>query len=194
MENIEIIEEWRDMEDTPKYEVSNLGNIRHKVRKQNRKPQDNGHGYKYIAYVEDGKQKHVYVHIAVAKAFIENDDPEHKTDVSHLDETRDHNWATNLTWATPKENNNMPLRQKRIIVSRGTPCRCVETGVIYPSAREAARQLNLQQSSISRCVRGVGKTAGGFHWEEVKRDIEQYDKALAADLLLLELEAETIDL
>ena len=33
MKNIEIIEEWRDMEDAPKYEVSNLGNIRHKVRK-----------------------------------------------------------------------------------------------------------------------------------------------------------------
>lgn len=192
MKNIEIIEEWRDMEDAPKYEVSNLGNIRHKVRKQNLKQQDNGHGYQYITVRLNGKLKHFYVHIAVAKAFIENDDPEHKTDVSHLDETNYHNWASNLAWATTIENNNMPLRLKRVAMAKGKPCRCIETGKVYYSEREAARQLNIQQSSINNCINGKQKTAGGFHWERVYEDLEKYDKALAADLLLLELEQEEV--
>lgn len=192
MKNIEIIEEWRDMEDAPKYEVSNLGNIRHKVRKQNLKQQDNGHGYKYITVRINGKLKHFYVHIAVAKAFIENDDPENKVEVSHLDETRDHNWASNLKWATTIENNNMPLRLERAGRAKGKPCRCVETGEVYYSERLAARKLNIQQSSINNCINGKQKTAGGFHWERVYEDLEKYDKALAADLLLLELEQEEV--
>lgn len=192
MKNIEIIEEWRDMEDAPKYEVSNLANIRHKVRKQNLKQQDNGHGYKYITVRINGKLKHFYVHIAVAKAFVENDDPENKVQVSHLDETRDNNLASNLTWATKIENNNMPLRLERSGRAKGKPCRCVETGEVYYSERLAARKLNIQQSSINNCINGKQKTAGGFHWERVYEDLEKYDKALAADLLLLELEQEEV--
>jgi hypothetical protein len=38
MKNNILVEEWRTVEDAPQYEVSNLGNMRHKVRKNNRKP------------------------------------------------------------------------------------------------------------------------------------------------------------
>jgi hypothetical protein len=45
---------------------------------------------------------------------------------------------------------------------------CVETGVIYESAREASRLLGVNSESISQHLHGKFKTAGGFHWVFVK--------------------------
>lgn len=58
----------------------------------------------------------------------------------------------------------MPEHLKRLSVSRGIPVVCVETGVIYHSGREAARQLGLRQSGISRCCNNENATAGGYHF------------------------------
>ena len=44
------------------------------------------------------------------------------------------------------------------------PVRCVELNVVYASAREAARQLNLFDSNIWCCCAGVYMTCGGYHW------------------------------
>lgn len=41
---------------------------------------------------------------------------------------------------------------------------CVETGIIYPSAAEAARQLGLFDTNISACCRGTSKSTGGMHF------------------------------
>lgn len=46
--------------------------------------------------------------------------------------------------------------------------RCVETGVIYKSASEAARLLGVGWSHISRACRGERNTAYGFHWEYIQ--------------------------
>lgn len=35
---------------------------------------------------------------------------------------------------------------------------------VYPSMTEAERQLNIYQGTISKCCRGINKTAGGFKW------------------------------
>ena len=37
-----------------------------------------------------------------SKTFIKNDDPEHKTQVNHIDHNRSNNDANNLEWITPK--------------------------------------------------------------------------------------------
>lgn len=41
---------------------------------------------------------------------------------------------------------------------------CVENGKVYPSASEAARELGLNPSSISRCCNGKLKSTGGMHF------------------------------
>jgi hypothetical protein len=43
--------------------------------------------------------------------------------------------------------------------------RCIETGVIYESITDAAKEYNIYISVLSRCCRGEVKTAGGYHWE-----------------------------
>ncbi len=42
---------------------------------------------------------------------------------------------------------------------------CIETGQIYGSATDAKRKTGIDNSAISKCVRGLANTAGGFHWK-----------------------------
>lgn len=51
------------------------------------------------------------------------------------------------------------MKQKNI-----KPVLCVETGVEYESASEAARQLNIK-NHISEVCCGKRKTCGGYHWK-----------------------------
>ena len=46
-----------------------------------------------------------------------------------------------------------------------TAVRCVETGVVYRSAREAHEDTGVNYDGIGHCCRGESKTSGGFHWE-----------------------------
>lgn len=41
---------------------------------------------------------------------------------------------------------------------------CVETGLIYASSGEAARNTGCHQGHISECCNGTHKTTGGLHW------------------------------
>lgn len=46
--------------------------------------------------------------------------------------------------------------------------RCVETGEIFPSSREASEFVHRTKSAINNCIYGKSKTCGGYHWERVK--------------------------
>lgn len=55
--------------------------------------------------------------------------------------------------------------KERIANKLSIPIRLVETNTIYKSTREASRELNINSGSITSCLKGRAKTAGGFHWE-----------------------------
>ena len=116
------MEIWKTIKDHPKYEVSDLGNVRHITRKQIRIPQDNGNGYKFIQIKENGKAVRFYIHRAVAEAFIPN--PEGKEFVNHLDECKSNNAASNLEWATRLENNNYGTRNERMRATKRRQAQC----------------------------------------------------------------------
>lgn len=48
---------------------------------------------------------------------------------------------------------------------------CIETGIIYKSIREVEREFEISHISISRCCRGVNKTAGGYHWKFIEKEV-----------------------
>lgn len=56
-----------------------------------------------------------------------------------------------------------------------SPCRCVETGKVYASRVDAAKELGLNRSSVSRAVR-TGSAAAGFHF--VGATIAELDEAI----------------
>jgi hypothetical protein len=117
------MEEWRDVKNSPRYEVSNLGNVRHKSRKNILKPRKDEKNYGYICYEvhladETGKQRNQKIHRLVAEAFIPN--PENKPKVDHIDRNPANNRADNLRWTTSSENNiNAGLRSDNTSGHRG---------------------------------------------------------------------------
>ena len=52
------------------------------------------------------------------------------------------------------------------------PVKCKETGKIYASIKEAARQTGLAKNKISYCCRGLRNKTGGFHWEFIDSEYE----------------------
>lgn len=65
------------------------------------KESDRGNGYKRVKL--NGKD--YYVHVIVAKQFLHNDDPSHKTQVDHKNHDRSDNRLENLRWITVSGNN-----------------------------------------------------------------------------------------
>lgn len=175
MEEKEI---WRtavyDGEIYENYEVSNMGRVRSlnygrsgKVKELKLRIRTDG--YSRVVLCKDGKQKTCYVHRLIAYAFIPNDNPTEKTEVNHISEVKTDNRVDNLEWVTPKQNINHGTRIERMAKTKSKKVKCVETGVVYESAREVERKIGLNQSSISKCCKGKLKTCGGYHWEYVKK-------------------------
>ena len=160
------VEIWKRYKDT-NYEVSNLGNVRRIGATKNRKIQDNGKGYKNMILRIDGESKMLYVHRMVAETFIPN--PKGLSEVNHKDENKSNNCVSNLEWMSKIDNLHYGTRQERSVSKRSIPVSQydLQGNLIntYKSAREASRQTGITQGSISYCVKGERKIAGGYMWK-----------------------------
>ena len=75
--------------------ISNLGNMK-SLKGEKRIATRNSEGY-YIFNVGQKLRNH-RLHRAVATLFLKNPDPEHFTDVNHIDGDKSNNRADNLEW------------------------------------------------------------------------------------------------
>lgn len=87
-----------------KYKVSNDGRIWSDYLQGFLKPYYSKGGYMRVKINFGDRNKKYMVHRLVAMAFIENKDPEHFTQVDHIDCNRTNNCVENLRWVTPKQN------------------------------------------------------------------------------------------
>lgn len=176
-----MTEQWKDVLGYEGvYQVSDKGrvkclNYRHTGIEKLMTPQNNGHGYYWVAFRFNGKHKkdYKYVHRLVAEAFLEN--PQNYSDINHKDEDRSNNCADNLEWCTTKYNLAYGSRHEREIeTQRKThPNRIAvlqfsKDGSLigkYGSQREAQRETGVHSSSVSACCNGKLKTAGGYVWK-----------------------------
>lgn len=94
--------EWRQVCEHSNYKVNNLGQIRHKKRKQILKPRSNNGGYQYVNFKINNRNTNFAVHRIAANAFIPN--PNDYAEVNHKNYNRTDNRVENLEWVTSSQN------------------------------------------------------------------------------------------
>lgn len=155
------------------YAVTSCGKVWSYRRKIFMKPQVSGDGYYRISLTKDKKISTIEIHKLVAEAYLEK--PEGKVEVNHKDEIKAHNYVQNLEWVNHKENMNHGTRTQRSAskrkgrAQRAIKVYCVELNREFDSMNQAAKELGISVSSISKAVNGQRKTCGGYHWERVER-------------------------
>lgn len=164
------MERWIDIKGYEGYyQVSDLGNVKRLAGsprcKKDRilKSAYYPNGYKFVYLCKNSEPKTYLVHRLVLENFkpVEN---MKELQVNHLDENRANNTLINLEWCTQQENINYGNRTKKYIESRGHKIRCVETGKIYNSLREAERDTGCLHQHIAECAKGIIKQTHGLHW------------------------------
>lgn len=160
------------------YEVSNTGKVRsvsHKIQSYGgryfmtrpliRKTRIVA-GYVQVDLCKEGKKHEYKVHRLVAEAFIPH--PSQLRFVNHKDENKINNNADNLEWCDAKYNTNYGTARSRRKEKLSVPVMQLTLDGIpvkkWVSQQEAARVLGIQQSSISKCVKGSYKSAHGYLW------------------------------
>ena len=143
-------------------------------------------GYLFVTLSKQGKIKPLGVHRLVAMAFV--DGHEAGLVVNHKDENKHNNNASNLEWVTLKQNANYGTAIVRRVANsnfkgknnpmygkmgydnpRSIPIlQYDKKGTFiaeWSSAAEASKKLNVNPSSIRRCINGYLQTSGGYIWK-----------------------------
>jgi len=171
------------------YEVSDMGEVRSVnrvvmrqgklLRRSGRscKNHTNRNGYLLVWLSKGGRSLGYSVHQLVARAFIGL--PAEGEQVNHKNGVKTDNRPSNLEWLTFTENvrhsyrelgrKNLPgeLRKNARPVSMYT-----KSGVLlrsYQTLHEASADTGVLATSITNCIGGRSKTAGGFLWVALPR-------------------------
>lgn len=146
------------------YGITMSGRVWSYKTKKFLKPWFNNNGYLQIKLCKDGKVKTFKIHRLVAETYLPN--PDNKPQVGHINDDKTNNCWDNLYWTTSLNNNNYGSRAKS---SKGAKkIICLETGKIFRTGYEAAKEMGLHEQNISRVCNGKRKTTGGFHFEFVE--------------------------
>ena len=149
------------------YELSNYGNIRN-ISRNNLLGGTIRDGHKEACLYDNITKKSYYVKIdkLVAHYFV-NNKPEGKHIVMHKDNNKLNNKWDNLEWTSPNKlmEQKCGVKVKKMDINTGTEL------AVYDSIVEACRINNLdgnKRIAVSKCCRGVNKSAFGYKWEYVK--------------------------
>ena len=163
------MEDWKPIKDFEVYLVSNLGNVYSTKSKKKMHLHKMKNGYMHINLSKNNKKHSFYVHRLVANAFIPN--PKNLPQVNHKDENKENNCVSNLEWCSNQYNQNYGTLSQRKSENLKAKCNgnevlCVETGVVFPSIKEASRVLGVCSSEISRMVFKTRKinAVHGYHF------------------------------
>ena len=86
------------------------------------------------------------VHRLVAEAYIPN--PHNYPDVNHKKENKLDNYVNNLEWCSTLDKLNHSRVIEKASVAKCRKVKCVTTGKIYNSIKEASDELGLYHSNI----------------------------------------------
>lgn len=157
------MEEWKPIKGYEGlYEVSNLGRVKslnylHTGKEGILKANKDNDGYLYVNLYKNNKMKSCTIHRLVAIAFVEN--PEGYNEVNHIDKNRENSKASNLEWCSRQY--NVDYSQSKAVIGIDKVSGLI---VEFISAKEAARQIGIDNGNISKCCKGKRNSAGGFLW------------------------------
>ena len=168
--NKEVEETWRDIKNyNSLYQVSNKGRVKSlKFGKERilKKYHTNNQGkYFLVGLTKKSKTRNILVARLVADAFIPNID--NKPCVNHINGNRIDNRVENLEWCTYKENSEHAWRTKLYKTNKKVLMKTLgdEPILVFDSQSEAYRSTGINQSTISKCCRGIIESVRGFKWE-----------------------------
>lgn len=156
-------EQWIEAKNNSNYLVSNMGRIRHRIKNNLLRPVDTC-GYYKIRLSKDGIITDWLVHKLVFYSF-HSDIEEKNYCIDHIDGDKHNNKLDNLRKITISENVVNAYYSQRTNSNIKPISQFSLNGDFistFPSSKEAARQLNLDSSSIIKCCKGKLKTTGGF--------------------------------
>lgn len=181
-------ETWKDVKDYEGlYQVSDLGSVRslqREIVRSDMKPQplpgvdlklfEDRYGYLFVVLKNQGKNKKITVHRLVALHFLDN--PKNLPVINHKKGNKKDNRAIMLEWTSISANTQHSYDngfQKALKGSENPSSLSVKmidkysfkTLKIFGSIREASRETNTHQASLSRCINGRQETAGGYMWK-----------------------------
>lgn len=107
------MEEWKKIEEAPKYIVSSRGRVKDTLKGKLLKV--SGRPYPMVHINQDGRITKKAVHVLVANAFVEGKEPGHV--VKHLDENKENFMPDNLKWVPRSEIPTGPRPSKERIVN-----------------------------------------------------------------------------
>lgn len=178
-----MLEVWKQIEDFP-YEISNFGRVKSHNNTRNGKTKiiDGTvmkNGYRTISI----NKKKYYVHRLVGKYFVEGYSEE--LHINHKDGDKLNNHHSNLEWVTNEENVrhawknglvNIPAmkhyatpeetEKRRANHSKNKKVLNTETGEIYRSCRECARQIGSDSSCLAKRIK-LGKPHKGVLYKYI---------------------------
>lgn len=153
------------------YKIGNNGTLISYSNRSNHKKERvlkthiNNRGYLGTKLCKENKLKSVYIHILVAKHFVENKN-DYKI-VNHKDGNKLNNNYKNLEWSTLQENikhaykNNL-MHNNKIVEQYTLNGTYLKT---FNSINEASKYTGVSQGNISSCINGKRLTAGNFIWK-----------------------------
>ena len=156
---------WKDIKGYEGlYQVSNLGRVKRITTGRVLKPLKHANGYLMVKLSKNSIVYTKTVHRLVAEAFIPN--PEHKSEINHIDENKTNNNVSNLEWMTRTENINHGTRTERMSKTQSIPIIAIniKTGESkeFYGTNECARQLGLTHGNITSVLKGRYKQTGGY--------------------------------
>jgi hypothetical protein len=203
---VEFEEEWREIENFPNYQVSNLGRVKSMSRLRVRATTKtrilkqaillNGYHRVQISNSVDIYPK--LVHVLVAIAFIDN--PENKPDVNHTKGIKSDNRESELEWVTKSENTIHAIKTGLFKIKSGADngmfgklgakhhrskpiLQFNDKGVLvakFEGLLDAARITGLKAQNISHVCNGKRNSCGGYIFLYEHQDVNLvYEKVVA---------------
>lgn len=159
------MDNWKEIPNTGKYEVSNDGRVRNSKSGLVLKTGWTRGGYEKVNLYYDGNMHNAKIHRLVAEAFVPK--KEGCSIVNHIDGNKHNNCFTNLEWCTSKDNSIHAFSHGLSYRSEnsGVPKRkveIVETRMSFDSVSDCARYLNVARSHIFACLSGKRKMCCGY--------------------------------